>query len=155
MNIAIGADHRGVQAAITIAEVLERGGHTVEVAGGGSDEPCDYPDRAYQVGRLIASGQAERGVLICGTGIGMSMAANKVAGVRAALVYDELTAQLARSHNDANVMCLSADLLGIRLIEKIVDRFITTEFEGGRHARRVDKLRIIEKGEDPSTWKDE
>ena len=83
------------------------------------------------------------------------MAANKVAGVRAALVYDELTAQLARSHNDANVMCLSADLLGIRLIEKIVERFITTEFEGGRHARRVEKLRIIEKGEDPSTWKGE
>lgn len=155
MNIAIGADHRGVQAAITIAESLERDGHTVEVAGGGSDEPCDYPDRAYQVGTLIASGRAERGVLICGTGIGMSMAANKVAGVRAALVYDELTAQLARSHNDANVMCLSADLLGIRLIEKIVNRFIETEFEGGRHARRVEKLRIIERGEDPSTYKGE
>lgn len=155
MNIAIGADHRGVQAAITIAESLERDGHIVEVAGGGSDEPCDYPDRAYQVGTLIASGRAERGVLICGTGIGMSMAANKVAGVRAALVYDELTAQLARSHNDANVMCLSADLLGIRLIEKIVNRFIETEFEGGRHARRVEKLRIIERGEDPSTYKGE
>ncbi len=155
MNIAIGADHRGVQAAITIAEALEREGHTVEVAGGGSDEPCDYPDRAYQVGTLIASGRADRGVLICGTGIGMSMAANKVAGVRAALVYDELTAQLARSHNDANVMCLSADLLGIRLIEKIVERFITTEFEGGRHARRVEKLSIIERGEDPSTYKGE
>lgn len=153
MNIAIGADHRGVQAAITIAEVLEREGHTVEIAGGGSDEPCDYPDRAYQVGTSIATGRAERGVLICGTGIGMSMAANKVAGVRAALVYDELTAQLARSHNDANVMCLSADLLGIRLIEKIVQRFIETEFEGGRHARRVEKLSIIERGEDPSTYK--
>jgi ribose 5-phosphate isomerase B len=152
MNIAIGADHRGVQAAIAIADALERQGHTVEVAGGGSDEPCDYPDRAYQVGRSIASGRAERGVLICGTGIGMSMAANKVAGVRAALVYDELTAHMARSHNDANVMCLSADLLGIRLIEKIVQRFIETEFEGGRHARRVAKLGLIERGEDPAGY---
>ena len=125
------------------------------VAGGGRGGPCDCPDRAYQVGTLIASGRADRGVLLCGTGIGMSMAANKVAGVRAALVYDELTAQLARSHNDANVMCLSADLLGLRLIEKIVERFITTEFEGGRHARRVEKLSIIERGEDPSTYKGE
>ena len=152
MNIAIGADHRGVQAARSIADVLERAGHAVELAGGGSDEPCDYPDRAYQVGQSISQGRADLGVLICGTGIGMSIAANKVAGVRAAVVYDELTAHMARSHNDANVICVSADLLGIRLIEKIVERFITTDFEGGRHARRVQKLKYIEEGKDPADF---
>ena len=152
MKIAIGADHRGVNAARALADRLRHEGHDIQLMDAGCDEMCDYPDHAYLVGQAISQGRVERGVLICGTGIGMSMAANKVMGVRAAVVYDELTAHMARSHNDANVLCISADLLGLRLIEKIVDMFITTEFEGGRHARRVQKIAYIEQGKDPATW---
>ena len=103
------------------------------------------------MGKAVAEGRADLGLLICGTGIGMSIAANKIPGVRAAVVHDELTAQISRSHNDANVLCLSADLLGHRLIEQIVETWIKTPFEGGRHARRVHKIEAIERGEDPTT----
>lgn len=151
MNIAIGADHRGIAAARALAETLRREGHNVHVDEGCDGPACDYPERAFPVARLVASGQVDRGVLICGTGIGMSIAANKIKGVRAAVVHDELTAELSRSHNDANVVCVSADLLGQRLIEKIVDAFLKTPFEGGRHARRVRKISAIEQGDDPST----
>lgn len=151
MNIAIGADHRGIAAARSLAETLRREGHTVHVDEGCDGPACDYPERAFPVARLVASGAMDRGVLICGTGIGMSIAANKIKGVRAAVVHDELTAELSRSHNDANVVCVSADLLGQRLIEKIVDAFLKTPFEGGRHARRVRKISAIEQGIDPST----
>jgi ribose 5-phosphate isomerase B len=153
MKIAIGSDHRGYDVATSIAERLRRAGHEIDVIACG-EQVCDYPDRAFAVGGMIAGGETERGILICGTGIGMSMAANKIPGIRAALAYDELTAQMARSHNDANVLCLSADLLGLRLIEKIVDSFLVTEFEGGRHARRVEKIGMIEKGQDPQTWRE-
>jgi ribose 5-phosphate isomerase B len=98
----------------------------------------------------VASGMADCGLLICGTGIGMSIAANKVKGIRAAVVHDEITAQISRSHNDSNVLCLSADLLGHRLIEQIIDAWLKTPFEGGRHARRLAKIRMIEEGRDPS-----
>jgi len=101
------------------------------------------------VGKAIATGDAERGVLICGTGIGMCIAANKVKGVRAALAHDELTAQISRTHNDANVLCLSADLLGQRLIEKIVESWLATPFQGGRHERRLKEIAAIEEGKDP------
>jgi len=153
MKIAIGADHRGYGVASALAERLERAGHALDLRNCGEDV-CDYPDRAYSVGQMIGDGRVDRGILICGTGIGMSMAANKMPGVRAALAYDELTAQMARSHNNANVLCLSADLLGQRLIEKIVDSFLTTDFEGGRHARRVEKIDLIEQGLDPQTWRE-
>lgn len=154
MRIALGADHRGMSSIKLLAEKLRREGHEVVLAGDCEGEVCDYPERAYQVGRDVAQGRAERGVLICGTGLGMSIAANKVPGVRAAVVHDELTAQLSRSHNDANVLCLSGDLLGQRLIEKIADVFVATPFEGGRHARRLRKVAAIERGEDPASVKE-
>ena len=154
MKIAIGADHRGHASARSIADRLTAQGHEVAIIGALDGKSCDYPERAYLVGKAVASKRADVGVLICGTGIGMSIAANKVPGVRAAVVHDELTAQLSRSHNDANVLCLSADLLGQRLIDTIVDTWIGTEFEGGRHARRVHKVEAIEKGQDPATVHD-
>lgn len=147
MKIAIGADHRGTEALKKLAEHLQRDGHDVALHGATDGEPCDYPEPARDVAKCVAGGQADRGVLVCGTGIGMSIAANKVPGVRAALVHDEFTAELSRSHNDANVLCLSADLLGSRLIDKIVETWLRTEFEGGRHARRVDKISDIERSE--------
>jgi ribose 5-phosphate isomerase B len=151
MRIAIGADHRGHPSARSVADRLSAQGHTVSMLGATDGKPCDYPERAYLVGRAIADGAADVGILICGTGIGMSIAANKVPGVRASVVHDELTAQLSRSHNDANVLCLSADLLGQRLIDQIVDTWVAAEFEGGRHARRIQKIEAIERGVDPST----
>lgn len=148
LRVVIGSDHRGTSAAEHVLRSLERLGHEgyiVSICEGS----CDYPEQAYLVGEEINAGKAQRGILICGTGIGMSIAANKISGLRAALVHDELTAQLSRSHNDANVLCLSADLLGERLIEKIIETWMSAEFEGGRHARRVNKIAAIERGEDP------
>ncbi|HLO41886.1 MAG TPA: ribose 5-phosphate isomerase B [Phycisphaerales bacterium] len=151
MRIALGSDHRGTAAIKQLADSLDREGHTVEVMGAQTDAATDYPESAFAVGKAIAEHRADLGILVCGTGIGMSIAANKVKGVRAAVAHDELTAQLSRSHNDANVLCLSADLLGQRLIEKIVSTWIATEFGGGRHARRIHKIEAIEQGKDPST----
>lgn len=151
MRIAIGADHRGSHAAERIAQRVKRQERELIILQACDDTPCDYPERAWMVANAIVRGQADRGILICGTGIGMSIAANKVKGIRAAVVHDELTAQLSRSHNDANVLCLSADLLGERLIESIVDIWLVTPFEGGRHARRIHKIEAIERGEDPAT----
>jgi ribose 5-phosphate isomerase B len=150
MRIAMSADHRGVSASKLLAEKLKRDGHEVQIVGECSGAVVDYPEPAYRVARAVADGQADLGLLICGTGIGMSIAANKVKGVRAAVVHDELTAQISRSHNDANVLCLSADLLGQKLIEGIVEVWLKTPFEGGRHARRVNKIRAIEEGRDPA-----
>src|SRR5689334_11188662 len=140
MRIAMSADHRGAQASKLLADKLRRDGHEVQLFGENAAAAVDYPDPAFQVARAISQGKSDMGLLICGTGIGMSIAANKVKGVRAAVVHDELTAQLSRSHNNANVLCLSADLLGQRLIEKIVDVWLATEFEGGRHGRRIRKI---------------
>jgi ribose 5-phosphate isomerase B len=151
MRIALGSDHRGSSAIKQLADTLDREGHKVQIMGGQSDAATDYPEPAFAVGKAIADKGADLGILICGTGIGMSIAANKVKGVRAAVAHDELTAQLSRSHNDANILCLSADLLGQRLIEKIVATWIATEFGGGRHARRIHKIEAIEQGKDPST----
>jgi ribose 5-phosphate isomerase B len=149
MRIAIGADHRGCEAAARVSERMEKAGHEVIRAGTFSEAPSDYPDPAYEVAAKVGGGAVDRGMLICGSGIGMSIAANKVRGVRAALVHDELSAEMSRAHNDANVLCLSADLLGPRLIDKIVDLWMETPFEGGRHARRVNKIKAIEEGRAP------
>lgn len=149
MRVAIGADHRGSDAVDRLVEGLTKQGYDVNRFGSVESNPCDYPEAAFEVAKRVASGDAQRGVLICGTGVGMAITANKVSGVRAANVHDELTAQLSRSHNDANVICLSADLLGERLIGKIVDAFLNTEFEGGRHARRINKIVAIERGLEP------
>lgn len=154
MKIALSADHRGTNSIRQLAERLAGHGHTVEILGDCSGAPCDYPEPAYKVASAVARGDFDIGVLICGTGVGMSIAANKVKGARAAVVHDELTAQLSRSHNNANIICLSADLLGQRLIEKITEVFIGTTFEGGRHMRRIHKITAIEQGVDPASIKD-
>lgn len=153
MRLALSADHRGVGATRQLADRLRSQGHEVTLLGNLSGETCDYPDPAYQVGGAISRAEVDRGILLCGSGIGMSIAANKMKGVRAALVHDELTAEMSRSHNDANVLCMSADLLGQRLIEKIVDIWLTTPFQGGRHERRVKKIAAIENGQDPANAK--
>jgi len=151
MKIALSGDHRGVASIRLLAEKLKREGHEPIVVGDCSGAACDYPERAWEVGQTVASRNADLGILICGTGIGMAIAANKVKGIRAAVVHDELTAQLSRSHNDANVLCLSADLLGQRLIEKIVEVWLASSFEGGRHSRRIRKVIAMENGQDPAT----
>ncbi len=153
LRVVIGTDHRGTGAGEHVLRTLQRLGHDGYIVNA-CEGSCDYPEQAYLVGEEINKGNAQRGVLICGTGIGMSIAANKIKNLRAALVHDELTAQLSRSHNDANVLCLSADLLGERLIEKIIEAWMSADFEGGRHERRVKKIGAIEQGLDPRTLSD-
>ena len=140
MRIAIGSDHRGFDAKRRIVSLLQQFGH--EVLDLGTDGPgsVDYPDHAFQVARAVSDKRVERGILICGTGIGMCIAANKVPGVRAAPCHDSITAEMSRRHNDANVLCLSADLLGGDLIDRMVRIWLESDFEAGRHARRVDKI---------------
>lgn len=150
MNIALGSDHRGTQVAQSLVNHLVAGGHSISVLGECAGQSCDYPDIAWQVCSAIRDGRADRGILICGTGIGMSIAANKMPGIRAGMAQDELAAQLSRSHNDANVLCLSADLIGQTLAKRMVDIFLSTPFEGGRHARRLGKIVQIERGEAPA-----
>lgn len=144
MKVALGSDHRGVGIKRRIIKYLNE--HQIATADVGteSEESVDYPDFAKLACELIVRGEADRGVLICGTGLGMCIAANKHPGIRATTVHDDVTAELSRRHNDSNVLCLSADLLGERLIDHIVDIWIKTEFEGGRHARRLDKIRTLE-----------
>jgi ribose 5-phosphate isomerase B len=149
MRIAIGCDHRGVEAVRSLLPHLRSKGHDVMVLGECSGAICDYPDNAWLVGQALVGGAADVGILICGSGIGMCMTANKIPGVRAALVSDELTAHLSRAHNNANIICLAGDLVGTNLIHRIVDAWIGTPFEGGRHERRIRKLELIERGESP------
>ena len=145
MKIAIGSDHRGYEAKERIKALLNDMGLEVEDHGVHAKQASDYPDTALAVSLQVARGEAERGILLCGSGIGMSITANKVCDVRAALCHDELTAQMARRHNNANVLCLPADLVGDALMQGIVRCWLTTEFEGGRHARRVDKIVAYER----------
>lgn len=140
MKVALACDHRGFASKEQIKSHLIAAGHTVQDFGCDSPSSCDYPDTAIPGAISIASGEADRGIFFCGTGIGMSMAANKVKGIRAALCHDELTAQLSRRHNDANVLCLPADLVGEELTRKLVDTWLVTEYEGGRHDRRLQKI---------------
>ena len=144
MRIAVGTDHRGYALRGKIIELLEHLGHEVEDMGTKTDEAVDYPDVAARVSRKVSRGEADRGILICGTGLGMCIAANKFPGVRAAPCHDDLTAEMSRRHNDSNVLCLSADLLGERLIGRMIELWLTTPFEGGRHARRIEKISAIE-----------
>jgi len=145
MRVAVGSDHRGVLIKQHILNLLRGKGIAADDLGTHSEESVDYPDVAAAVARAVAKGVADRGILVCGTGLGMSIAANKVPGIRATAVHDEVTAELSRSHNDANVLCLSADLLGERLVDHIVNVWMDTNFNGGRHARRVAKISDIEK----------
>ncbi len=122
--------------------LLESRGHEIVTFGPREDDGAmsDYPDAGYPAARSVADGQVDRAILFCGSGVGMSIVANKVRGIRAALVHDELTAEISRRHNDANVLCMSADLLGESLIERIVTAWLDTPFEGGRHKRRNEKV---------------
>ncbi|HEV58782.1 MAG TPA: ribose 5-phosphate isomerase B [Phycisphaerales bacterium] len=149
MRIAVANDHRGAASIQQVKAIIAQLNHELIDFGSAGDQPVDYPDRAYVAARAVSEGQADRAILICGTGIGMSIAANKVKGVRAALCYDELNARVSRHHNDANVLCLSGDLLGSSMLRKIVETWLTTDFAGGRHERRVNKIAAIEEGRDP------
>lgn len=147
MRIAIASDHRGYAAKQRIKVFLEERGHQVQDFGTDSAASCDYPDVAYPAARSVRVGQNDRAIVLCGTGIGSSITANKVQGVRAALCHDELTAEMARRHNDSNVLCLAADLTGESLMQRIVDVWLNTPFDGGRHERRVNRIRQIEQAE--------
>ncbi len=144
MKIAIGSDHRGYESKSRIVSILNQLGHEVHDVGPHSRDSVDYPDFAFEVARAVSEGRADRGILICATGIGMCIAANKVHNVRAAPCHDCITAEMSRRHNDANVLCLSADLLGEELIDRMVRIWLETPFEGGRHARRVEKITRFE-----------
>ncbi len=144
MKIAIGSDHRGYEVKRRVIVVCQNLGHEVLDMGPAGRESVDYPDFAFQVATAVSEGRADRGILICGTGIGMCIAANKVRNVRAAPCHDSITAEMSRRHNDANVLCLSADLLGEELIDRMVRIWLDTEFESGRHARRVEKITRFE-----------
>ncbi len=148
MQIAIGCDHRGYQVKTKIVELLKRLEHTVIDVGTDDTASVDYPDIAADVAHRVSKGEADRGILICGSGLGMCIAANKVPGIRAASCHDDLTAEMSRRHNNLNVLCLSADMLGEKLIDRMVEIWLKTEFEGGRHARRVEKITELEQEND-------
>ncbi len=140
MKVTVACDHRGFRAKEQLKGLLKESGHQIIDVGCDSPASCDYPDTALLGARTISRGEADRGIFLCGTGIGMSMTANKVKGIRAALCHDELTAQMARKHNDSNVLCLPADLIGDELMRRVVDIWLKTEYEGGRHDRRLQKI---------------
>jgi ribose 5-phosphate isomerase B len=143
--IAIASDHAGIALKTEIGRVLESLGHEVEDLGPSETVSVDYPDYAHLLAAAVADGRIERGILICGSGIGMSMAANRHAGVRAALCHDAYTAEMARRHNDANVLCIGERTTGAGVAAQIVEVFVGTHFEGGRHQRRVAKIELEEK----------
>lgn len=145
MRVAIGCDHRGFSIRVKLVELLARRGHEVLDLGVTTPDPVDYPDIAALVAEKVSRREVDRGILICGTGLGMCIAANKYLGVRAAPCHDDLTAEISRRHNDLNVLCLSADLLGERLIDRMVEIWLDTPFDGGRHARRVEKILALER----------
>lgn len=144
MRIAIGSDHRGVAQRLRVIGLLERLGHEVIDCGSHTEEAVDYPDIAADVATRVSEGAVDRGILLCCTGVGMAIAANKVPGVRAATCHDEVTAEMSRRHNDLNVLCLSAEMIGTEEQDKIVRTWLDTAFEGGRHARRVAKIAALE-----------
>ena len=146
MKIAVGSDHRGYEAKRKFAPYLKQLGHEVEDYGCDSSAiASDYPDFALAVGRAVTEGRAEVGVLFDNSGLGMSIAANKVPGIRAALAHDEVTARIASEHNHCNVLCLGCDLLNENEIKKIIQKFLTSEFSLGRHLRRIQKLKAIDR----------
>jgi ribose 5-phosphate isomerase B len=145
MEIALGADHAGFELKEKIKGELQRLGHSVQDLGTDSDESVDYPDYAARACRLVTGGQVERAILICGTGVGMSVAANKLPGIRAANVCSQAAARLSREHNDANVLTLGARLLDEHQALGIVRAWLETGFLGGRHQRRIDKIAALER----------
>jgi ribose 5-phosphate isomerase B len=149
MKIAVGSDHRGFDIKQQIIAIATELGHECIDVGTSDNNPVDYPDLAYLAAAAVSKKEVDRAILACATGIGMCMAANKVKGIRAALCHDELTAQISRDHNNSNVLCLSADQIGVLLLRKMVEVWLRTEFSGGRHERRVRKIEAIEEGKDP------
>ena len=140
LQIAIGSDHGGFEYKSEIIDYLKENGYTYTDVGTYSKESCDYPIIAKKVAQKIVSGEADRGILICGTGIGMSIAANKVKGIRAALCSDTFSAKATRAHNNSNILCLGQRVIGDCLALDIVTIWLNTEFEGGRHQRRIDEI---------------
>jgi len=146
MQIAVGSDHRGVEARRKLVELLEQLGQTVVDCGtDDTGKNVDYPDIGLDVAQRVGSGDVDRGILICNTGLGMCIVANKIPGARAALCHDVVTAELSRRHNDLNILCLSAELFTDKTAEMVLSTWLSTEFEGGRHARRLDKIDQLEK----------
>ena len=141
MKVAIASDHRGYHLKERVISLLKSKGHEVIDNGPSSDAAVDYPDFAAIVAKQVGSGDAQRGILICGTGIGMAIAANKFPGVRAAAIADEVTAELSRRHNDLNVLCLAGDMLSSRSTERLVEVWMDTDFEGGRHQRQQNRCK--------------
>ncbi len=149
MKIAVGSDHAGFSLKERMRPILERAGHEVVDVGTDSEESTDYPRYASQAARMVADGDADRAVLCCGSGVGVSIVANKVDGVRAVNAHDPDEAETSRRHNDANVLALAGRRLEEGDAAEIVERFLETEFEGGRHERRVDQISAVERGEQP------
>ncbi|MCP3959239.1 MAG: ribose 5-phosphate isomerase B [bacterium] len=144
MRIAVGADHAGYRLKQRLVRVLEEEGHQIDDRGTFSEDSVDYPDFAAAVASEVASGDAELGLLVCGTGIGVGIAANKVDGIRAATCNDLFTARKSREHNDANILTVGSRVVGSGLAEDIVRTFFATDFEAGRHQRRVGKIHLLE-----------
>ena len=138
--IVIASDHAGVELKAALFEIVRSSGRDIRDLGPSETTSVDYPDFAHRVARAVAGGEADAGILICGTGIGMSMSANRHRGVRAALCHDAFTAEMSRRHNDANVLCLGARVTGLGVAEQMVRIFLETPYEGGRHQRRVEKI---------------
>jgi ribose 5-phosphate isomerase B len=138
VKVAIGCDHGGIELKNTVVSVLNKLGHVVDDQGCNSADSVDYPNFARSVSLLVIEGKCQCGILICGTGIGMSMAANRVPGIRAALCNEMFSAKMSREHNDANILCLGARVIGPGLAAEIVRTWMTSEFAGGRHQRRID-----------------
>jgi len=150
LKIFIGADHRGFKLKSKIIKLLEKLGHTIIDTGSDTDKkPSDYPKFSYKVAQGVASTKNSRGILVCMTGIGHTIAANKVKGIRAVLCYDEFNARISRTHNNANVLCLPGDFIDEQELWKMIQIWLSTEFSGGRHHRRIKKIAAIEEGRDP------
>ena len=145
MKVAVGCDHGGLNLKKEVIKILEARGYEYKDFGTYSDSSCDYPDYALPVAEAVASGEMDRGIIICGTGIGVSIVANKVPGVRCALCHDVFSAKATRMHNDTNVMTMGERVIGKGLMTEIVNAWLDTEFEGGRHVQRIEKITAIEK----------
>lgn len=147
MRISIGSDHGGFALKEHIRDYLIAQGHEVTDVGTYSGESCDYPDFGYAAAKRLATGEADRAIVICSSGVGISIAANKVRGVRCALCSEPFSAEMSRRHNDANCLAMGALMIGVNMAERITDVFLSTEFESGRHSRRVDKITACEERE--------
>ena len=145
MRIAVASDHAGFHLKVLIADHVRKAGHTVDDLGTDTPDSVDYPDYGAAIGAYVAKGEAELGIAVCGSGIGIAIAANKVPGVRAATVADATGARLCREHNDANILCLGERLTGPQVALDAVDAFLATSFAGGRHQRRVDKITDLDR----------